>query len=190
MSKTKTNLRQALSGESQANIRYMGYAGKAETEGYPAVAKLFRAVARAELKHAISLQCALGEDREIIEDLQSADKIRTHIAKLESEGAVKGTIENLKTAIEGETYEFKKMYPAMVQDAVAEKDMQARYSFEYAMSIEMEHAQLFKKALNDPQANAEAAYYVCPVCGHTVYENPPKKCPYCGVKAKQFEKVD
>jgi len=98
-------------------------------------------------------------------------------------------VENLESAVEGETYEFKKMYPPMIADAVAEKDIEARYSLEYAMSIEMIHAKLFKKALQDPAAVAASAYYVCPVCGHTVADKAPGKCPYCGVDASRFIEV-
>lgn len=163
MGKTTENLELSFVGESQACIRYLAFAEKADKEGYAGAAKLFRAAAKAEMYHALSHFRALG--------------------------AVAGTIANLTTALEGETYEFKKMYPAMVQDAVAENEMEARYSLEYAMSIEMMHAKMFKKALEDPNANAEAVYYVCPVCGNTVLNQPPPKCPFCGVDAKEFEEV-
>jgi rubrerythrin len=163
MSKTAENLEQSFAGESQASMRYLAFAEKADQEGYPGVARLFRAASRAELYHALS-----------------------HIRAL---GVVGGTKENLKTALEGETHEFKHMYPPMVQDAVAENELEARYSLEYAMSIEMIHAKMFKKALEDPEAAQEAIYYVCPVCGNTVPGKPPSKCPYCGVDAKEFVEV-
>ncbi|MGA2227385.1 MAG: rubrerythrin family protein [Syntrophobacteraceae bacterium] len=163
MGKTTENLELSFAGESQACIRYLAFAERAEKEGYGGAAKLFRAAAKAEMYHALSHFRALG--------------------------VVAETAANLKTALEGETYEFKKMYPAMIKDAVAENQTEARYSLEYAMSIEMIHAKMFKKALEDPNANAEAVYYVCPVCGNTVMNEPPKKCPYCGVDAKEFEEV-
>ena len=77
----------------------------------------------------------------------------------------------------------------MVKDAVADKEIEARHSLEYAMSIEMMHAKMFKAALENPEANADAVYYVCPVCGNTVKDKPPQKCPYCGVDAKDFVEV-
>ena len=163
MSKTATNLEQAFAGESQASVRYLACAEKADQEGYPGVAKLFRAAAKAELYHALSHLRALG--------------------------VVQGTLDNIRTAIEGETHEFKEMYPAMIKDAVAEKELEARHSLEYAMSIEMMHAKFFKAALEHPQANADAVYYVCPVCGNTVKDKAPQKCPYCGVDAKDFVEV-
>jgi rubrerythrin len=163
MGKTAENLEQAFAGESQASIRYLAFAEQADREGYPAVARLFRAAARAEMYHALS--------------------------HLKAMGSVQATMDNLKTAIDGETYESKKMYPAMVQDAVAEGELEARHSLEYAMSIEMIHAKLFKKAQEDPAANPDGVYYVCPVCGNTVVGHPPKKCPYCGVDATEFVQV-
>ncbi|UCF91107.1 MAG: rubrerythrin family protein [Desulfobacterales bacterium] len=189
MHKTKENLKQALGGEAQAYLRYRGFAVQADEEGFPGVAKLFRAAAKAEMVHAQSHQCALGDAKEIIENLKSEDEVQKTLANLKSDGTIQGTMENLKSALEGETHEFKQMYPAMVQDAVEEKATEARYSMEYAMSAEMVHAKLFKQALENPDAKLEAAYYVCPVCGHTVFEKAPKKCPYCGVDAKKFMEV-
>jgi rubrerythrin len=117
MSKTAENL-ELLPGESQASMRYLAFAEKADKDGYPEVAKFFRAAAKAELFHALS--------------------------HLRASGLVQGTRDNLQSALEGETYESKKMYPPRVQAAVAEKEMEARHSFEYAMSIEMIHAKFFK----------------------------------------------
>lgn len=163
MGKTTENLKEAFAGESQAFSRYMAFAEKADQEGYPGAAKLFRAAAKAEMYHALS--------------------------HFRASGQIEGTLDNLQTALEGENYEFKKMYPAMIQDAVAEEEIEARHSLEYAMSIEMVHAKLFKKALEDPHANEDAVYYVCPVCGYTVMDKPPKKCPYCGVDGAKFAEV-
>ena len=163
MSKTTQNLEEAFAGEAQAYFRYQGFADKAEKEGLQGAARLFRAVARAEMVHAMS-----------------------HLKVL---GKVKSTAENIESAIQGETHEFKDMYPPMVRDAVEENEMEARHSFEYAMAIEMVHAKLFKKALKDPGANPEAKYFVCPVCGHTAMDQAPGKCPYCGVDEKKFISV-
>jgi rubrerythrin len=190
VSKTKENLEKALAGEYQACIRYLAFAEKADQEGYPGAAKLFRAASRSEMVHAQSHQCALGDKMEVIEALKSPEKVSKAIENLKSEGSIKTTAENLQAAIDGETHEFKKMYPAMIQASVEDKDMNARHSFEYAMSIEMLHAKMFKKVLSDMNTDSETAYYVCPVCGYTVADEPPKKCPYCGVDAKKFIEVD
>ncbi len=189
MSKTTENLREALSGESQACVRYLGFAQKADEDGYPGVARLFRAASKAEMIHAMSHQCVLKTDEEMIENLKSTDKVTLAIEELKAAGTVKGTMENLQAAIDGETFEFKTMYPAMIQDAVAENQLEARHSLEYAMSIEMIHAKLFKKALANPEKDDVDTYYICPLCGHTVGSKAPNKCPYCGVDKGKFHSV-
>jgi len=163
MSKTEENLKQAYAGECQASVRYLAFAEKADEEGLPGAARLFRAAARAEMVHALSHLRALGTVRE--------------------------TSENIEAAISGEALEFKEMYPAMIKDAVEENAIDARHSLEYAMSIEMIHHKLFSKALEEESANAAAPYYVCPVCGYTVREKAPKKCPYCGVDQNRFVEI-
>lgn len=190
MKKTENNLRLALEGEAHASIRYQAFAKHADKEGYSGVARLFRAAAVSEKVHAKSHQCVLKAEDQIIIDLNSEEKIARAIARLESEGSIKTTAENLKAALDGETAEFQKMYPAMIQDAVEENALDARYSLEYAMTIEMIHAKLFKKALRDPSAVQTSVYHICPLCGHTVENDAPKKCPYCGVDSKKFIAVD
>jgi rubrerythrin len=189
MTKTTENLSKALAGESQACIRYLGFAAKADEEGYPGVARLFRAASKAEMVHAQSHQCALKAEEQVIENLKSSENIAKAIQELNTAGEIKSTKENLQAAIEGETFEFKTMYPAMIQDAVAENQMEARHSLEYAMSIEMVHAKLYKKALANPEKDDVDTYYICPLCGHTVESKAPNKCPYCGVDKKNFHVV-
>lgn len=163
MSKTEENLKEAFAGESQASMRYLAFAEKADEDGFPGAARLFRAAAQAEVVHAFNHLRALG--------------------------AIGSTEENLKTAVEGEAFEFKEMYPAMVKEAVAENESDARHSFEYAMSIEMIHHKLFAKAMENESANAAASFFVCPVCGYTVRDKAPKKCPYCGVDESKFIEI-
>jgi rubrerythrin len=163
MGKTEENLKEAFAGESQASTRYLAFADKADAEGFPGAAKLFKAAARAEQVHAVNHLRALNK--------------------------VQGTRENLETAVAGEAFEFKEMYPAMVKAAVAESEIEARHSFEYAMSIEMVHHKLFQKALETETENASANFYVCPVCGYTVRDKAPKKCPYCGVDETKFIEI-
>jgi len=163
MSKTEKNLWDAFAGESQANRKYLAFAKKAEEEGYKQIAKLFRAAAEAETVHA-------------------------H-AHLREAGGVKITQENLATAINGESYEFQKMYPQMIEDAKAEGNDSALKSFSYANEVEKIHAELYKKALENIGKNPDVDYYVCQVCGNTVENEPPDECPICGVKKQAFKKV-
>jgi rubrerythrin len=164
MNKTEKNLADAFAGESQANRKYLAFAKQAEKEGYPQVARLFKAAAAAETVHAHS-----------------------HLRTL---GGIKSTAENLKEAIAGETHEFKKMYPAMIVMAKEEKNKGAERTFTYANEVEKVHAALYTKAL-DNLDNLEAVdYYVCSVCGYTCEKEPPETCPVCGAKAKAFSLVE
>lgn len=164
MSKTEKDLKDAFAGESQANRKYLAFAKKAEQEGYKQVAKLFRTGAEAETVHAHNHLRILGE--------------------------IKSTKENLQTAINGETYEFEKMYPEMIEDAKTEGEKSALQSFQYAYEVEKIHAELYKKALENLGKNPEIDYYVCQVCGNTVEGDPPDKCPICGALKKMFKKID
>jgi len=162
-SKTEKNLREAFAGESQANRRYLAFAKQAEKEGYPHVAKLFRAAAEAETVHA-----------------------HAHLRVL---GGVRSTAENLKEAISGETHEFKEMYPTMIDDAKEEGNKAAERTFTYANEVETVHAALYQKALDNLDALEERDYYVCSVCGYTCENEPPDKCPVCGAKSSAFFKT-
>ncbi len=164
MSKTEDNLREAFAGESQANRKYLAFAEAAQKEGYPQAAKLFRAAAYAETVHA-----------------------HAHLRAL---GAVKGTAENLKEAVAGETHEFKSMYPAMIQTAQEEGKKAAERTFTYANEVEKVHASLYQEALDNLDDFQEQDYYVCSVCGYTCEREPPETCPVCKSKAKAFFKVD
>lgn len=164
MDKTLKNLMEAFAGESQANRKYLAFAKKAEEEGYPGIAKLFKAAAEAETVHAMNHLKAAGE--------------------------IKSTKENLESAIKGETYEFESMYPPMLKDAEAEGQAQAKRSFYYANEVEKVHAELFKKALENIDKKLDAEYYVCQVCGHTVEGEPPDKCPVCGSPKKMYKRIE
>lgn len=163
MSKTEEHLMAAFAGESQANRKYLAYAKQADKEGYPQVAKLFRAAAEAETVHA-----------------------HAHLRTL---GKIKTTTENLQDAISGETFEFKEMYPAMIEDAKAEGMKAAVTSFTFANEVEKVHASLYQKALDSLGKNAEVDYYVCSVCGYTCENAAPDQCPVCKAGAKAFFKV-
>jgi rubrerythrin len=163
MSKTAKNLEEAFAGESQANRRYLAFADKAEKEGYTQVARLFRAVAEAETIHA-----------------------HAHLKAL---GGVRTTAENLKEAIAGETHEFKKMYPDMIQEAESEGEKAALRSFSYANEVEKIHADLYQKALEQINRPEPVDYYVCSVCGYTCEVQPPDVCPVCKSKSKAFFKT-
>lgn len=164
---TADNLQAAFAGESQANRKYLAFAKKAEDDGYPQVAKLFRAAAEAETIHA-----------------------HAHLRVM---GGIQSTAENLQAAMAGEGEEFKEMYPKFVAEAQAEGDKQAETSFTNALQVEEIHHGLYSKAAEAVKNGGDlpaTSLSVCPVCGNTVEGDIPEKCPVCGVPgAKYFEVV-
>ncbi len=164
MSKTEQDLQNAFAGESQANRKYLAFAKKAEEEGYAQVARLFRAAAAAETIHA-----------------------HNHLKAM---SGIKSTRENLLTAISGESYEFQKMYPQMIDNAKAEKQDYALRSFNLANEVEKVHAALYKQALENLGKNAATDYYVCSVCGYTAEGEAPDDCPVCRAKKQAFRRVE
>lgn len=159
--KSEKDLKEAFAGESQANRKYLAFAKQADKDGFPQVARLFRAAAEAETVHA-----------------------HNHLRALDG---IKGTRENLVEAIAGETHEFKSMYPQMIADAELEGATEARRSFTFANAVEKVHADLYQKALDSLGAAAEEFdYFICPVCGHTVEREAPEKCEVCGAAGSVF----
>lgn len=165
MSKVYDDLMAAFAGESQANRKYLAYAKKAEEEGYLQAARLFRAVAHAETIHA-----------------------HNHLRRA---GEVHSTAENLKAAMEGESYESTEMYPAFMRDAEEEGNKPAFSSFHWANEAEKVHEGLYREMLDSlSKTGDEYDYYICPVCGYTEKRAAPEKCPVCGVPGARFERIN
>ena len=161
---TNENLAAAFAGESQANRKYLAFAKQAEQEGYLQVARLFRASAEAETIHAL--------------------------AHLKAMGGIKSTAENLKSAIEGETYEFTTMYPPFIELAESDKNAAAVRTFKLANEAEKVHAALYQKALANIDKKDLVDLYLCSVCGHVAEGQAPDQCPICGAKAVAYKKID
>lgn len=166
MTKSEEGLKEAFAGESQANRKYLAFAKKAEQDGFPGVALLFRAAAAAETVHA-----------------------HNHLRAL---GGIKSTIENLKEAISGEFYEFTQMYPKFIEDAKREEIKNAERTFTYANEVEKIHHKLYENALKLVEEGKDLEVkemHICSVCGYTHEGDPPDKCPVCGATKKAFEKI-
>ncbi|MBI5680544.1 MAG: rubrerythrin family protein [Methanobacterium sp.] len=161
---TTDNLKEAFAGESQANRKYLAFAKKAEEEGFLQIARLFRAAAYAETVHA-----------------------HNHLKFLKG---INSTEENLKEAIAGEVEEFTEMYPAFIEQAKAEKEQGALWSFDVANKVEEIHAGLYKEALENIGNNVESVYYVCNFCGNTVAKEAPEICEICGAPKTEFKKIE
>jgi rubrerythrin len=166
MPNTTDNLAAAFAGESQANRKYLAFAKKAGQDGFPEVAKLFKAAAEAETVHA-----------------------HAHLRAMNS---VKDTKENVKAAIAGEHHEFMSMYPEFLKSAEEEKHAAATISFRYALAVEKIHHDLYSEALKALESGKDLPkreVYVCPVCGNTVYDSVPEVCPICKAKGSTFIKI-
>jgi len=162
---TEDNLNGAFAGESQAHMKYLVFADKAENEGRPNVARLFRAIAYAERVHATG-----------------------HFNKL---GLLGGTADNLQEAIDGETYEVEEMYPAFRAVAELQGEKGALQSINFAFEAEKIHAGMYQKAKQEMESGNDiklGAVYICPVCGHTVEDEAPDRCPVCGATRDKFKK--
>ncbi len=166
MPNSQENLKEAFAGESQASQKYLAFAQKAEKEGFKNVARLFRTAAEAERIHA-----------------------EGHLTALDGVGS---TVQNLQAAVNGETYEYTKMYPPMLKQAEAEAH-KAKRMFGYALKAEEVHARLYKLALEAVQRGqdlAEAKIYICPICGDIEFGTPPESCPICKAKGSSYVQVN
>ena len=161
---TKENLKAALAGESQANIKYLAFSAEAAKAGKPSIARLFEAIAYAEQVHATN-----------------------HLREL---GGIGDTVTNLQAAIDGENFEVDEMYAAYLEIAELQNEKGARRSMRYAVEAEKIHADMY----GDAKAAAEAdediqigEVYICPKCGFTHIGEPPERCPVCKLKSEKFK---
>ena len=164
MTNTDKNLAAAFAGESQANRKYLAFAKQADSEGYAQAARMFRAAAEAETLHAHSHLKALG--------------------------MIKSTKENLESAVQGETHEYKEMYPPFIAEAKAENHAAALRSFTLANDAEKVHAELYAKILDNLSSKEVYDLHLCTVCGHIAERTAPEKCPICGAKTQAYKKID
>lgn len=179
---TIKNLLAAFEGESNAHAKYMKFAEKADADGLHGAASLFRAAGRAEQVHA-------ANHARVIKQLGGEAKCEIHPAE------VKSTLENLKTALAGETYEVDVMYPEFLAEATARENKAAIRTFTGAMEAEKTHARLYGEAIallegGDLKSWIGAArdFYVCPVCGYTSEtEEEHERCPVCSCPWEKFE---
>ena len=130
-SKTHQHLKDAFASESQANRRYLYFANKADVEGYPEVAALFRSTAEGETGHAHGHLDYLAQVGDPATGLPIGDSSA-----------------NLKSAVAGETHEYTDMYPGMAKDARNEGFDEIADWFETLAKAERSHANKFQKALD------------------------------------------
>lgn len=164
MTTTLDHLKEAFAGESQANQKYRAFAKKAEQDGLPNIARLFRTTAEAERIHA-----------------------EGHLKSMDGVGS---TAENLQAAIDGETHEFTEMYPPMFQQAETDGH-KAKRMFGYAVEAEAVHAKLYKMALEAAKEgkDLDVEFYLCPICGYIEVGKPTEACPICNTKPEKFVQI-
>ncbi|MGD9156155.1 MAG: rubrerythrin family protein [Bacillota bacterium] len=170
-------LRSAYGGESMAHMRYLAWGDLAEKDGFPKISKLFKAISYAEQVHA----------HNHFRELQTQQGDYTVAA-----GAVFGIgslVDNLQGAINGELHEVEQMYPVYLQTARFQGEKGAGRSFHFALEAEKIHADLFQKAQDAAREGQDLqinSVHICPICGHTVVDGIPDKCPVCGAKKDQY----
>lgn len=164
--KTQRNLYQAFVGEAKAHRRLLAYARKADEEGYPDIARLFRAVAYAEGIHADKALRLLGDV------------------------VVKDTETNLQMSFERESAASQNAYPRFIQEAEEEGDQRAALAFSQARDVEEMHARLYKGAIGCMLREEPCTYYVCEVCGYVAEGKPEDECPVCGARPDKFVRID
>lgn len=161
---TEDNLKNAYAGESQAHMKYLIFAEKAEEEGFKHIARLFRAIAYAERVHATNHLNALS--------------------------GVDQTPRNLDVAIAGENFEVEEMYPAYKVVAEQQNEKKALQSMHFALEAEKIHAAFYTEAKEAAKHGKDLdlkELSICAICGYTAAGECPDRCPVCGVTKDKFK---
>ena len=168
-SKTEENLMAAFAGESQARNKYTYFASKARKEGYEQIAVIFEETANNEKEHA----------KIWFKELQG--------------GEIASTLDNLKSAADGENYEWTDMYKEFAEIAREEGFDRIAKLFEQVGEIEKEHEQRYLKLLDNVEnglvfSKSGEKIWKCRNCGHIVIgKEAPSVCPVCNHPRSYFE---
>lgn len=167
-SKTEKNLLEAFAGESMATNKYTYFASKAKKDGYVQIAEIFEETAKNEKEHA-KLWFKLLHD------------------------GIGSTIDNLKTAAEGENYEWTDMYATFAKEAKEEGFDKIAALFEGVAEIEKEHEERYRKLLANIEGDLvfskdNDVIWQCSNCGHIcVGKKAPEICPVCAHPKAYFQ---
>ncbi len=162
--KIREALREAYVGEAKAALRLSMFADKAEQEGYPQIARLFRVIAFSEEIHGKRALRVLKE--------------------------IKTTEENLAESFESEKTVAEIAYDRFVKMAEQAGDKQALLHFSQSRDVEETHAKLYKQAMYHFMEERQTVYHVCKVCGYVADGVLPEECPVCAAKKDQFTTFD
>ena len=170
--RTEQNLHTALSGESQAYLRYRWFEEKAKSDGYVSISKIFAETADNEKEHAEIWFRYLG--------------------------GWSGTERNLEAAAGGEHFEWKTMYAEFAETARAEGFEQLAFLFEKVGESEKRHEERYLEALKSvrnatvftSENNSAATKWICLNCGHVaIGKEPPQICPVCSHPQAYFDQL-
>jgi rubrerythrin len=161
--KIQKNIARAYAEESKGADRIAAFVLQAEKEGYPHLARLFRAVSNAKSVHSRRFRILLR-------------------------GKIGETRENLEEAVRGEIRAVEEAYPAMVEEA-REGTKAVKKAFIQSRETDNEHALLLKQAMDAVKVDQEHTYYVCRICGHIHLDEIPENCPICNAVPGRFERV-
>ena len=165
--KTEQNLRAAFSGESEARNKYTYFASKAKKEGFEQIAAIFLKTAENEKEHA-----------------------KMWFKELDGIG---DTAQNLKSAADGENYEWTDMYEGFAKDAEAEGFTELAAKFRGVAAIEKAHEERYRALLSNVEAQkvfarSEVKVWECRNCGHIVVGTAaPETCPVCAHPQSYFD---
>ena len=175
---TAENLRAAYGGESMAHMRYLVWGEAAEKEGFPKIAKLFRAVSHSEWVHARNHFTVLDGE------------IGDHPVTAGGVFGLKSTADNLTGGFMGEEFEIDQMYPVYLKVAEFQEEKGAVRTFKWALEAEKIHAELFHRGHEAARSGKDVDYdsfFICTVCGHTAPEKAPDFCPVCGARKEAYK---
>jgi len=167
--RTEQNLMAAFAGESQARNKYTYFASKAKKDGYQQIAAIFEETANQEKEHA-----------------------KMWFKYLEG-GAIKGTIDNLKAAAEGENYEWTDMYRHMAEVAREEGFTEIAEKMEGVAAVEKMHEERYLKLLQNVEGQLvfsrdQECIWQCRNCGHVcIGKQAPEVCPVCNHPQSYFQ---
>jgi len=177
------NLETAFEEESKTSSAYKAYASRADEEGYPGLASLFRATALAEQIHA-------GNHARVLRHMGGTPGIDVPMPRIE------GSFDNLRSALVDQKFEVDYLYPAFLTSAVPLFDSTAVRSFHLALEADKSHVQMYGEIIaringgGSPGWEYEKhAFFVCGLCGYAAEQHDGENCPGCNYLWEKFEAV-
>jgi len=177
------NLETAFEEETKTSSAYKAYAARADEEGYPGLASLFRATALAEQIHA-------GNHARVLRHMGGSPAIDTPKPRID------GTLENLKTALVDQKFEVDYLYPAFLTTAVPLFDSTAVRSFHWALEADKSHVRLYDQVMTRVHGGGapgweyeKHAFFVCGLCGYAAEHPEGANCPGCNYLWEKFEAI-